>query len=200
MKWMNVFNKEQLELEVEDNMSNLVWICWAEPNLFIGPSGDYRGDDASQKMENMPLSFPSEQRRLAEAVYENWAKVSTSKIVGNAGEMISVSLKDNNIPAFVDSFLDYICYIGDREPRTIYQTLYSDWTVKETGANSRNKYNFIMNINEDTDKTRNFVFCLREDRKELGTEGVSIVAYGNKCVLGKCGVSIEKSDLEQSFC
>ena len=194
------FRNNALEINVDENMPHLVWICWAEPNLFIGPGGKYRDDDPSQKMEQFPLSLPAGQKRLAKAVAEKWKDMSSSRIVGKEGDMISVAFDERKLPKFVECFLDYIGYVGKGGAQSIYRTAFGDWVVAKNGANPGEVSQFVIKItNREADQQERFYFRLREDGMRPDGRGVSVVTFGDKSVLGKYRGAITEEELKTVF-
>ena len=194
------FRNNALEVSVNANMGSLVWICWAEPNLFIGPSGVLRDDDPSQRREPFPLSLPARQKLLAEAVAKKWAAMSSSRIVGKEGDEISVAFDERKLPEFADCFLDYIGYVGKGGAQSIHRTTFGDWVVVDNEAKPGKVFQFVMKIgNNEADQQERFYFRLREDGMEPDKRGVSVAAFDDKSVLGKYRGAITEEELKTVF-
>lgn len=194
------FKNSALETKVDETMGSLVWICWAEPNLFIGPDGACRYDDPSQRREQLPLSFPERPKKLAEAVAGKWAAASSSRIVGREGEVISVSFDDRKLADFADSFLDYIGYVGAGGAQNIHRTTFGDWVVVKDEMGSKNVFQFVMKIGgRVTGEPENFRFRLRENGMTPDSKGVSVTEYGDKLVRGNFRGAITEEELKTVF-
>lgn len=193
------FGYSSLEDKVEGNMAGLVWICWAEPNLFIGPSGVCRDDDPSQRMEQFPLSLPARQMQLAEEVGRNWKAVSSSRIVGREDETISVAFDAKKMPQFVHSFLDYISYRGGSGAQNIHRTNYGDWALKKNAAEAGEVYRFVMKPGGSAEKLEKFLFVLRTGSMKPERKGVAVTAYGDGFVWGKFRGEITEEELSAVF-
>lgn len=148
-------------------------ISWAEANLFIGPAGCYREDDPSQKMEYCPVNMPVKQKELASKVKTAWDAVSKSRLVGNEGDKISISVNVNKLDDFVNVFIDYINYTSD-----IYVTRYDDWYLVKEGK----KYNFWIDESDNWDiieeKPEKFQFMLRKGDENGELKSVRVIKWG----------------------
>lgn len=135
-------------------------ICWAPANLFIGPSGEYREDDPSQKMEELPNSFPDKQKELAGNTIAKWNTISKSRIVGRDGAKISIQIENTrSLSEFINAFVNYITC-----SENVYKTCYNDWVVV---SSQNKKYSFWVEENMSKKKIEDvpdkFKFCLRKD-------------------------------------
>ena len=89
-------NYVYLEMDANQPYAGIInWVCWAESNLFIGPAGCYRLDDPSQRVDKIPLSMDTRQKKLAEAVKEAWKMVANPAVTGAAGQLIEFSININ---------------------------------------------------------------------------------------------------------
>ena len=163
------FKGSYLEAAVSKNIGILNWICWAQPNLFIGPSGIYREDDPSQKMEEFPIHMNPKQKELATKVKAGWSSVSSSRIVGEAGQMINISvnvdcLDDKKRNTFIPAFLDYIT-----ASREVYKTRFDDWVI----IKNKRKYDFwvqpfpVNSKNIQGEKVEIFRFSLKVQNENI---------------------------------
>lgn len=194
------FKNSALETKVDGNMGSLVWICWAEPNLFIGPDGAYRDDDPSQRMEFLPLSLPEKQKKLAQTVAVKWSAVSSSRIVGREDDAIRVSFDDRKLAEFADSFLDYINYAGPGGAQNIHRTTYDDWVLVKDQANARDVFRFVIKTGgSKKDVEGSFRFRLRESGMTPDRRGVSVTEYGDEVVRGNFRGAITEEELRTVF-
>ncbi|MCH5255303.1 MAG: hypothetical protein J1F41_10300, partial [Lachnospiraceae bacterium] len=111
---------------VDDAMSYMNWLCWAESNLFIGPAGRYRLDDPSQTMDKFPLYMDDRVKNGATRVKKAWDEICKSRLVGAGGDSITLKIVAGGLPNFVEAFVDYICL---SQPGKIYRTAYREWAA-----------------------------------------------------------------------
>lgn len=181
--------KNKNHIQGEDD-ALIKYLCWAKPNLFIGPSSVYRDDDPSQLMENCPLLLNKKVQDSAKKVKELWKRVSHSYHVGESGTEICISVDERAVPDFLIAFLEYV-----NLPDDIYQTKCSEWLVVcETGPkyqvykffihlqderkiqeniHKKSRYKFVLNKNETVQKS---VVVLNKigDRKCLGETRIAL--------------------------
>lgn len=169
------FKKENLEESVTKHFGELNWMSWTESNLFIGPNSSYRDDDPSQKRDECPASMADKKRKTSDLL-QQWNSVSSSRIVGAAGETISIKVEDRTLPAFCHAFLTYI-----NAGTYVNHTKYSDWYVTCQSGRHKENYPFYIPKNPPPEhESESFKFSLRNDRTDLVSHKIVSIALGDR--------------------
>lgn len=189
--FMQLFNRN-LEEIVSGNIGDLNKLCWAHSNLFIGPAGKYRDDDPSQKVEECPLNMDKRQKGLSKEVIDIWSKhVSSSRIVGERDQYITVKINMEGMGIFVPKFFEYLNYTTE-----IYVTGYDEWAVVLENSDYKALHTFWINENagKKPNITKNrYKFVLREKAAAEGEKYVCITGFEGDRVWG-----IEKNGIDES--
>lgn len=175
-------NQSYLEDPVNKASSFLSWICWAESNLFIGPAGRYRLDDPSQRMDKFPLYMDDRVKIGATRVKEAWVAICDSSVVGEEGAEITLNIKSDKLPNFVEAFVDYICL---SKPDDIYESKYKEWAAYPTTGKSK-PHQFWLNLSKSGGdiKAERYRFALRDKAANAKEPWVCIKKFDADTVMG----------------
>lgn len=177
-------NRSNLEEEVNNANSFLNWICWAESNLFIGPNSDHRLDDPSQKMEEFPLNMNDTVKSQAIEVKKAWNNICKSRLVGEKGQTISLSIDDSGLSNFVEAFVKYICL---SQPTDIYRSKYKDWAAHlATDTSRKTPYQFWLDLSQSGNdiEDKRYKFALRDSEADAKEPWVCIKKFDADIVMG----------------
>lgn len=208
---VDVAKREQIRALIDDFKRNnhiagandaalIVYLCWARPNLFIGPSSAYRDDDPSQRMEELPLLLNSRVRESAKKVKELWNGVSSSYLVGEKDTRISISVDERKVPDFLIAFLNYV-----NLPNDIYDTKCSEWLVVCETDPKNLRYRFYIHllserrIQEELHNKLRYKFVLKQDQDKVVQKSVVVIhQLGDKKCLGETRKALPDSE-DKSF-
>ena len=179
---------------VDDAMSYMNWLCWAESNLFIGPAGRYRLDDPSQKMDKFPLYMDDRVKIGATRVEKAWGAICGSSVVGEEGAEITLNIKrdklPNLLPNFVEAFVDYICL---SQPGKIYRSAYREWAAYPDAVTGKlMPHQFWLNLPEPESESKSggdikaerYRFALRDKAAKANEPWVCIKKFDADTVMG----------------
>lgn len=192
--------KRKNRINWADDNTLIVYLCWARPNLFIGPSSVYRDDDPSQRMEKFPLLLNSSVRESAKKVKELWNGMSNSYLVGEKDTRISISVDERKVPDFLIAFLNYV-----NLPNDIYDTKCSEWLVVCETDPKNLRYRFYIHllserrIQEELHNKLRYKFVLKKDQDKVVQEPVVVIhQLGDKKCLGETRKALPDSE-DKSF-
>lgn len=194
--------KRKNRINWADDNTLIVYLCWARPNLFIGPSSAYRDDDPSQRMEKFPLLLNSSVRESAKKVKELWNGMSNSYLVGEKDTRISISVDERKVPDFLIAFLNYV-----NLPNDIYDTKCSEWLVVRETDPKNLRYRFYIHLLDEkklmdpTKKKERYKFVLnREENKDKVVQDSVVVIHqlDNQKCLGEIRKALPDSE-DRSF-
>lgn len=167
---------------VDDAMSFMSWLCWAESNLFIGPAGRYRLDDPSQTMDKFPLYMDDRVKHKANEVKAVWDKICKSSVVGEEGAKITLKIKGDRLPNFVEAFVDYICL---SKKGNIYRSAYKEWAAcPATGESKPHQFWLDLSQPDNDIKDKRYKFALRDKAADAKEPWVCIKKFDTDTVMG----------------
>lgn len=161
---------------------------WMDSNLFIGPSGAFRCDDPSQKIDKLPLSLPESQKKMIRQLITLKKEYLPSVIPNQSGTRGTITCPQKGAEELVFQLEQLL----GASARGIYESKVSDWGAVRDVPTKRAPivypFHDVRSISQsETGRQARFQYLLLEDKTQLSLEqSVAVLVKSKVCDKRTC--------------